>query len=239
MERKNKLLKIIILFWIGLLIFNEALWVEAASKGQIQAEKVKYFKDQEYFLFQGNSKIEYKDYVIKADLIKYYQKEDRAVLRGNVVVYQGETRLTGQEMIVDLKKEEFIIDGDVYIYYVRASKKKDNKDKENDVIEIRAGHVEFQSGEKDHFIATKKVIMEVEDRTIKSEFLEYKGDEKLVIARENVEVIGKDEEKLNCDEFTLVLEGEDEGFEAVGQVQLEFTIDNEKEDESAESNEEN
>lgn len=226
----------ILILLLGLIIINP-LVVHAKKKGTITAESFDYDKKGDFLIAKGNPKIEYKDYIITADLIKYYQEDKKAIMTGNVVVHQNETKITGNKIVGHLQDDRFIIDGNVYIYYPREDdekkKKEDNKGKEakKDIIEIKAEHVDYETGEYDSMIATGNVVMDVEDRTIKSEYLNYNGQEEVVIARENVEVTGEDEEVINSDEFTLYLEGENEGFEAKGQAKMEFTIDDDEDDE--------
>lgn len=292
---KSKFLRFGITLGISILILVSALLftgvADAKTKINIQAEKSRYYKKQGMYIIEGNPYVEYKDYLISADLIEYYEDDDRANFKGNVVVVQNETRIHSERMEADLKDEAFVIDGNVDIYYVRKKKgdakekgdtvtpaessgeqeasdddqvsstvsdadansagsvsdetvatsateettEKENVKGKNDVIKIRAQHVEFtQVNDADHLVANTDVTMEVDDQIIKSTYLKYQGDQELVIARENVEVIGEDEEELYTDEFTYWLEGEGEGFEATGGVKLEFYMDSD-EDEDADA----
>lgn len=225
------------------LVLAVSVWTtgaEAATRGKMKGEKMKYFKEQEYFVFEGNTRTEYKDYIITADAVQYYEKEERAIYTGEIVVLQGKNKITGQKMTANLKTDEFVIEGDVYIYYVRNEKNKTEEEKKaepkpEDIVEIRAGHVVYTSGDddEDHLVATQKVVMVADEDTIKADYLEYKGGEEVVFARGNVEVLGKDEEKIVCEDFTYYMEGDDEGFDAVGGVELEFTIDDDEDEKPA------
>lgn len=214
--------------------------VEAGTRGKIRADNVKYYKEQGYFVFSGNAQTIYKDYVITSDSVQYYEKDDRAIFTGNVTATQGLNRITGQTMNANMKTDEFVIDGNVYIYYVRKAKdgtaKPADKLTKKDIVEMQADHVVYQSDEKtdkDHLTATKvnnQIVLRTDEDVIKCDYLEYKGGDEVAIARNNVEVTRKAEDKLNCNEFTYRLEGADEGFDAIGGVNLEFTIDDEEND---------
>lgn len=220
---------IFFIFALGGFFVKEA---NAAEKVKISnADHGTYDKKNGYYVFEGNPVVHYKDYVISADLVEYYEEEERAVFIGNVVVLQGGNRIIGQKMNADLKDEKFIIDGNVDIHYIRKSKDDQNSEEnKDDIIDIIAGHVEFTRGESDHLVATMNVKMEVKDQIITAEYLEYKEEEELVLARDNVVVLGEDDEKLECEEFTYRLEGEEEGFDANGGVVIEFILDDEEEE---------
>lgn len=198
---------------------------------------MKYFKQQSYYVIEGNTRTEYKDYIITAETVQYYEKDERAIYTGNVVIIQGHNRITGQKMSANMKTDEFVIEGNVDIYYIRNSKngKVEGEIKKKDIVELTAAHVVFTEGKNDddHLIATKSVVMKSDGDTIKADYLEYKGGEEIVIARNNVEVLGEDNERIVCNEFTYRLEGDDEGFDALGGVQLEFEIDDDEEDTKA------
>lgn len=235
---KTKLLSLflvsLLVLTVGMVFSDEAQGV----KGKIYTNGGRYFKKQGYFIFKDYPRMEYKDYIITSEIIEYYEDEERAVFTGDVVVLQKDNRITGQKMDADLNKDEFVIEEDVYIYYVRKSKddqqQTTEEKKENQIIEIHADHVVYLSDENDYLTATGRAKLDTDDRKIKADYLEYIGDQEIVIARDNVEVLGKDEEKLFCQEFTYILDGEEEGFTAIGEVELEFTIDDqdEKEDDS-------
>lgn len=286
LEMKSKYLHCGVTLGVSILILVSVLFcadvADAKTKINIQAEKSRYYKKEGKYVIEGNPYVEYKDYLIWADLIEYFEDDDRANFVGNVVVIQNETKIHSERMEADLKDEAFVIDGNVDIYYVRKKKKdalkaddaadqaesngdhdsttvvgsdtdaksvevvsdesvevgvteeltetKDEKSKK-DIIKIRAQHVEFtQVNDADHLVANTDVTMEVDDQTIHSTYLEYQGDRELVIARENVQVIGADEEELYTDDFTYWLEGEEEGFEAMGGVKLEFFMDSDEDE---------
>lgn len=232
--------KFISLFWISLLVCAVGLiFTEEAEgvKGKIYTDGGRYLKKQGYFIFTDYPRMEYKDYIITSETIEYYEDEERAVFIGDVVVLQKDNRITGQKMNADLTKDEFVIEEDVYIYYVRKSQageqKATEKKGENQIIEIRADHVVYLSGEDDFLTATGRAKLDTDDRKITADYLEYNGDQEIVFARDNVEVLSKDDEKLYCQEFTYILDGEEEGFTAIGGVELEFTIDDQDEKEDS------
>lgn len=203
------------------------------TPGKMRGDKMKYFKQQGYYIAEGNTRTEYKDYVITAESVQYYEKEERAIYTGNVVIIQGKNRISGQKMTANMKTDEFVIEGNVNIYYIRNSKngKVEGELKQKDIVELTAGHVIYKEGKNDddHLIATKSVVMKSDGDTIKADYLEYKGGEEIVLAKNNVEVLGDDNERIVCNEFTYRLEGDQEGFDALGGVQLEFEIDDEEE----------
>lgn len=222
----------------GLLLSEDA----QAVKGKIFTENGMYYKKQDYYIFTDNPRLEYKDYLIYADTIEYYDKDDKAVFIGNVIIHRGETKISGDRMNADLNSDEFIIDDNVNIYYVRKSKQSSDeakKEAKNEIIELTAKHVVFKAGDDDHLIAEKSVVMKFDDQVIKSEYLEYTSVDEFVTARENVHVTGEDGEDLVCEVFNYNLEGEEEGFTATGGVILEFTIDDEEDTESSEKDAEN
>lgn len=203
------------------------------TPGKMRGDKVKYYKQQGYYVMEGNTRTEYKEYVITAETVQYYEKEERAIYTGSVVITQGKNRITGQKMTANMKTDEFVIEGNVNIYYIRNSKngKVEGEVNKKDIVELTAGHVIYQEGKNDddHLIATQSPVMKSDGDTIKAEYLEYKGGEEIVIARKNVEVVGDDNERIVCNEFTYRLDGAEEGFDAIGGVQLEFEIDDEEE----------
>ena len=219
----------LLLCTVGLVFTDEVQGV----KGKIYTDEGRYLKEQGYFIFKDNPRMEYKDYIITSEIIEYYEDEERAVFTGNVVVLQKDNRITGHKMNADLADDQFVIEEDVYIYYVRKSKDSGKKttenESENQIIEIRADHVVYISGENDLLKATGRAKLETDDRKIKADYLEYIGEQEIVFARDNVEVFGKDEEMIYCQEFTYILDGEEEGFTAIGEVELEFTIDDQDE----------
>ncbi len=214
---------------IGVIFVGEAY----AEKGTVYTTNGRYFKKEGYFLFKDSARMVYKDYVITADTIEYYEDEERANFSGNVVVLQGETKITSIEMEADLKKDEFLFEQQVDIYYVRKKKETSEEKTENDIITIKADKVNYKSGDTDHLVANGQVIMDVDEDHITGDYLEYIEAEDKVIARGDVLVIGKDDEKINCEEFVSILEGEEEGFIITDNAVLEFTIDDDEEEESS------
>ncbi|MCK4437301.1 LPS-assembly protein LptD [bacterium] len=73
------------------------------------ADQLKYEREGEVLIAQGNVDIEYKDMRMKADWAKWDMTEEKVFAEGNVILYEGGEEFHGESLIYDLKTGKGIL----------------------------------------------------------------------------------------------------------------------------------
>ncbi|MFW5976349.1 MAG: LPS export ABC transporter periplasmic protein LptC [Bacillota bacterium] len=179
---------------------------------QLKADHMAY--EENKIVVEQNVKITRNNYDLNSPYAEIYRDEKRAVLKEGVNVIYDQGDIKSQTMNAYFEENRFVFEKDIILNH-----ELDNGNK----FKLESLYLEMFS-EDNSFQAEEEVeIIYNDDRELRSEVAEYKGEEEKLILTENVR-IEEDDGWIECNTAEFDLGEETETFVADGEVELEFEL---------------
>ncbi len=213
-----------VFFLIFVLLFT-VLFVSPGFSEEKKKEKIvklssntlKYNKDKDRLIAQGNVKIIQEDVTIVANKADFNMKDKTGIITGNVMLTKKDIAISGNKMIADFNKKLYQFEGDVIL----TQKRKDKQGKEEEVKWFCKGLT--INGDKKDLKAEGGVHIERKDLKIDADSAQYFDKEQKIVLEGHVYIDQNNGEKwIKGDHGVIYLEEED--FEVTGNVKSGFKL---------------
>lgn len=184
---------------------------------KLYANFIKYSKDKDKLIAEGNVKIEQEDVTITSKKADFNMKDKIGLISGNVVLTKEDVTISGDTMDADFNNKIYKFTGDV----VLVQKRKDKEGKEEEVKWFCKGLT--INGDKKDLTAKGGVRIERKDLKIEADEAQYIDETQEIILTGNVYIDQNNGEKwVKGDSGIVYLEEED--FEVKGHVESGFKL---------------
>ncbi len=184
---------------------------------KLLAASLKYNKDADRLVAEGNVKIVQEDVTITAQRADFNMKDKTGIITGNVVLEKKNLTIKGNKMEADFNKKNYQFEGNVVLIQTR----KDKNGKEEQVKWLCKG-LNINADKKD-LKAEGGVHIERKDLKIDADTAQYIDKDQKIILEGHVYIDQNNGEKwIKGDHGIIFLEEED--FEVTGNVESGFKL---------------
>lgn len=184
---------------------------EESSTVQTRADKLEYADDM--VVLKDNVEVIRGENQITADRAELYREEDKAELWDNINAEYSQGTVTSRELTAFMDKDRYEFREEVVLKH---------RTEEGEEMTLETPLLELFTDDNS-FDAQDGVVIDFQDRTVRSEKADYDGETEILTMVENVEIEDEgDWIKSERAEFDL---GEEDVFSAEGAVELEFEVD--------------
>ncbi|OCL25618.1 hypothetical protein U472_14915 [Orenia metallireducens] len=185
--------------------------VENNQRAKLKADKLRYKKDDNLYIGDGNIRLDYDGNLITSDKLRLERDDNIAYFSEDVYLQ----RESGDK--IRSEKLEFDIDNDILI--AEDDVKLDSK-KEGKPLKLTSEYLKVWT-ESNDMEAKKKIFVLYDGQEIKGESLHYDNQKDEMLVKENVE-LKRDGQWLKSEEVIIYVKEGD--FDATGNVEMEFDI---------------
>ncbi|MFW5999674.1 MAG: LPS export ABC transporter periplasmic protein LptC [Halanaerobiaceae bacterium] len=184
---------------------------EESSTVQTRADKLEYADDM--VVLKDNVEVIRGENRITADRAELYREEDKAELWDNINAEYSQGTVTSRELTAFMDEDRYEFREEVVLKH---------RTEEGEEMTLETPLLELFTDDNS-FDARDGVVIDFQDRTVRSEKADYDGETEILTMVENVEIEDEgDWIKSERAEFDL---GEEDVFSAEGAVELEFEVD--------------
>ncbi|MFW6268660.1 MAG: LPS export ABC transporter periplasmic protein LptC [Bacillota bacterium] len=179
---------------------------------RLKADHMSY--EENKIIVKKSVKISRNEYDLSSSYAEIYREENRAVLKEGVEVLFKKGNIKSRQMNAYFDEDRFIFEKEVFL-----EQELDNGNQ----FDLKAPYLEMFS-EDNSFKAENGVIINYNERTLKSEIADYNGKEEKLVLTENVRIEEKDG-WIESNKAEFDMSKEVEKFTADGEVELEFEVE--------------
>ncbi|MFW6237952.1 MAG: LPS export ABC transporter periplasmic protein LptC [Halanaerobiales bacterium] len=184
---------------------------EESSTVQTRADNLE--KTDEKLILKNNVVVIRGENRINADRAELFREDERAELWDNVSAEYSQGTVTSRELIAYMDEDRYEFREDVVL---------NHSTDEGEEMTLETPFLELFT-EDNSFNAREGVVIEFQERTLKSDKAEYDGETEILTMVDNVQ-IEEDGDWIRSEKAEFDLGAEDE-FTAEGSVELEFETD--------------
>lgn len=178
----------------------------------LRADHLNYKENK--IIVRDNVKITKGDTILESAIGEIFKEENRAVLRETVTANYNEGMISSDLMTAWLDEDRYVFEDNVKLEHNLENGRQMN---------LQSPFLEMFTADNS-FNASGGVIIDYNQRRLKSQIASYNGSDQMLIMEEEV-YIEEDGDLIKSNKAQFFLGSEEEEFEAEGNVELEFNIE--------------
>ncbi len=223
----KKLVVLVIVLGITLSCFASGVVLaqnEGDSKKSTIHIKAGELKNEDGLIYlSGGLTIKKDDITLKSPEGEFNDEENKIVLNNGVDMVYTDAKISAKEMTGYFDNDDFVFENNVKMDY--NSGEENDKGKNKKFI-LESSSLEINSESKS-FIAENNIIIDYDDKIIKGNKAEYDDEKELLIVTENVYIREENGDWIKSDKAEFDLGTGKETFTAVGNVEIEISLEDE------------
>ncbi len=159
--------------------------------------------------------------VVNAPRGEYWREEKKALLQGGVIMEANTGTIEGKEMTAWFAEDRYLFRQQVVMNY-----RKENEEADQTFI-LKSAMLELFA-KTDSFQAKEGVVIDYQERLLKSEQADYNGETEELVLTKNVLIEEENGDWIKSERAVFDLASEEEHFTAEGPVEIEITLNDEE-----------
>ena len=185
----------------------------------IKAEELK--NEDGLIYLSGGLTIKQDDITLKSPEGEFDDEENKIVLNNGVDMDYTDAKISAQEMTGYFDNDDFVFENNVKMNYNSGEENEEGKNKK---FILESSYLKINSESKS-FIAENNIIIDYDNKIIKGNKAEYNDEKELLIITENVFIREENGDWIKSDKAEFDLSTGEETFTAVGNVEIEISLE--------------